>query len=166
MVRSEINREEMIGRTYGNREVLSIFSRGDKTRSAQVMTKCACGYVGRTSARYLLMGRRTDCGCHNKRNTLPTGVAEMNRRENLYKRGAEDRNLVWSLTREQFEHLLSSPCFYCSAPPITGIDRKEPTVGYVLSNCLPCCYVCNRMKSDLTYTAFITRVRAIAEHTK
>jgi hypothetical protein len=29
-----------------------------------------------------------------------------------------------------------------------GIDRVINTVGYTVNNCVPCCFVCNKAKSD------------------
>jgi hypothetical protein len=30
-----------------------------------------------------------------------------------------------------------------------GLDRKNPSLGYLLSNVVPCCVVCNKIKNNL-----------------
>jgi hypothetical protein len=42
-----------------------------------------------------------------------------------------------------------------------GIDRIDSSIGYILSNCRPCCRTCNVAKSDLSETEFwnwLTRI--------
>lgn len=36
-----------------------------------------------------------------------------------------------------------------------GIDRKDSGRGYYQENCLPCCKICNVMKSTMSYNDFI-----------
>jgi hypothetical protein len=37
-----------------------------------------------------------------------------------------------------------------------NLDRKDPNVGYVKSNCVVCCHRCNRAKSNLfTYEEWV-----------
>jgi len=45
-----------------------------------------------------------------------------------------------------------------------GVDRIDPTCGYVLSNCQPACWRCNRMKANLSEEKFLTKIRLIYEH--
>ena len=35
-----------------------------------------------------------------------------------------------------------------------SIDRKDPTIGYLKSNCVPACTQCNRIKNDLSLAAW------------
>ena len=32
-----------------------------------------------------------------------------------------------------------------------GIDRKNSNLGYSLENIVPCCFICNRGKSNMNY---------------
>ena len=43
-----------------------------------------------------------------------------------------------------------------------GIDRIDSSIGYVVENCVPCCTLCNRMKSNLSGREFIAHVDRIA----
>lgn len=70
----------------------------------------------------------------------------------------------FEITFEQFKKIFSKPCHYCGDSRRVGIDRKNNKVGYVKSNCLPCCWPCNRAKSRLGYDFFIERCLKIAQH--
>lgn len=84
----------------------------------------------------------------------------------IYKQGAVKRSLVFSLTREEFETIIGKSCYYCGTAPslrnvngcdlvCNGIDRKDSSFGYYQENCLPCCKICNVMKSTMTCNDFI-----------
>jgi 5-methylcytosine-specific restriction endonuclease McrA len=67
------------------------------------------------------------------------------------KQAAKKRGYAWVLSRVEFEAIISNPCHYCEgAISVTGsgIDRLDNTKGYELSNCVPCCRECNRLKGD------------------
>ena len=42
-----------------------------------------------------------------------------------------------------------------------GIDRMNQSVGYIQSNCVSCCAMCNWMKGSLDSATFIKRIRHI-----
>lgn len=44
-----------------------------------------------------------------------------------------------------------------------GIDRVDSLTGYILSNCVPCCYICNRAKSDMSHQEFMNWLDQILE---
>lgn len=77
-----------------------------------------------------------------------------------YKKGAEQRRLIFELTLEEFKNLVLSACFYCGQPPeknrirYSGIDRIKNNVGYVLKNCVGCCGKCNHMKFTMEVSEF------------
>lgn len=57
----------------------------------------------------------------------------------------------WDISEKDYSYLLSKPCHYCHGPLNKmgrGLDRKNNSVGYLLSNVVPCCKSCNTMKSD------------------
>lgn len=75
------------------------------------------------------------------------------------------KGLVWELEEQQALDMLASPCRYCGLLPedrVNGIDRVNSSVGYVPSNCVPCCKTCNMMKGCLDPATFVTRCRHIA----
>lgn len=75
---------------------------------------------------------------------------------------AKFKGWEFSLTREQFDALVGRPCFYCDASS-SGLDRQDPSKGYVPENVVPCCPQCNFGKSDASVSEFIGHCRKIAE---
>lgn len=105
-----------------------------------------------------------DFGAHRK----PYGVSSFNRLVRQYKANAKRRNFTFELTDDEVKVLTSRNCFYCGAPPscvmksddshgeyiYNGIDRQDPTQGYVWTNCVTACTICNRAKSNMTLEAW------------
>ena len=79
---------------------------------------------------------------------------------------ARGRGLGNSLTFDHFKDLTSQPCTYCDqfspGHDYVGIDQLIPGAGYDLANCIPCCSVCNRMKSDMPLGDFLAHIQRIA----
>lgn len=81
-----------------------------------------------------------------------------------YGNGAINRNYAFELTEEQFMTFWDKPCHYCKLPINgIGIDRVDNSIGYVMSNCVPCCTVCNMMKFKQSYKHFIAKCVQIAK---
>ncbi len=73
-----------------------------------------------------------------------------------YKANAKRRKIEWALTKEEFTLFWQKPCSYCAAEIETiGLDRMDPSQGYVVSNIVSCCWRCNEMKSDRSVSEFI-----------
>lgn len=88
-------------------------------------------------------------------------------RFNIYKKNAKKRNLVFSLTKDDFYRLTSKQCIYCGdLNDYNGIDRIDSTKGYFLENCVPCCEICNKMKLDHQYNFWISHMQKILERQK
>jgi hypothetical protein len=64
-----------------------------------------------------------------------------NAKDNAIRRG-----LKWALADEQYATMWAMPCAYCGESPGRGVDRQDNDIGYVPSNCVPCCKICNRGK--------------------
>lgn len=100
-----------------------------------------------------------------------------------YKRHAREDNREFSLTESEFLNIVNKPCTYCGAKPsnllskkkvtdtitkqrkrvvsseqvyYSGIDRVDNSVGYIFSNCVPCCKMCNKAKHYHTADEFIS----------
>ena len=153
-----------IGVTYGKWTTKEYFGRGI------YLCECACGKRLKISACSLEQGERTMCvRC---RAGMPEGQAAANECYGNYRGNARRSKRDFELTRDQAFQFFESPCYYCGLPPygnykgfkFTGIDRIDNSVGYVLSNCLPCCSICNHMKHVLSYDDFLAHVSRIVEH--
>jgi len=94
-----------------------------------------------------------------------------------YRMQAKRRNIEFKLKQKDFLQIIEQKCFYCGAEhsntEITpsghillynGIDRLDNTRGYELDNVVPCCKICNHMKSDLPYDVFKEQIKKVYEY--
>jgi hypothetical protein len=79
-----------------------------------------------------------------------------------------------------FRSISSKPCHYCGSDPkpryskyrksdvtpylCNGIDRVDNGRGYVLSNCVSCCGLCNYMKRSLPRQKFLDHIQKISSY--
>jgi len=105
----------------------------------------------------------------------PKGVASFNEYFYRYRYDANRRGIEWAISKRYFKNLTSSNCSYCGDPPslnfqakrynggylCNGIDRIDNNLGYIESNVVPCCTVCNMMKKKLTHNEFISKIKQI-----
>jgi hypothetical protein len=81
---------------------------------------------------------------------------------------AHKRGYEFTLTEEFFLKTISSPCYYCNhfkEGEAVGIDRINNSIGYLPENCVPCCEICNRMKSFYHPVFFVEKAVHIAANT-
>ena len=108
----------------------------------------------------------------NWRDRNPEKMEEANRkrRESLdvhykiYQRTARLKKLKFELSEEEFKTLVVNPCYYCSIideKGFNGIDRMNQSIGYIQSNGVSCCAMCNWLKGSLDSATFIKRIRHI-----
>lgn len=81
-----------------------------------------------------------------------------------YRRKALDRGLFFALSQDEFDALVQRACVFCGELPGLGIDRKDNRVGYILVNCQPCCWLCNRMKRELTPKQYLDQARRVTRY--
>ena len=68
---------------------------------------------------------------------------------NMYKRYDKNKNKENDLTVEWFkENISSKPCLYCGDTENIGADRIDNTKGHTKDNVVPCCTICNKVRSD------------------
>ncbi len=83
-------------------------------------------------------------------------------------RNAYIRKLLFLLTQQDFERLVSQACYYCgfySSIRSVSIDRIDNNKGYILSNCISSCRECNMMKGGQHPIEFLSKVEAIHHYT-
>jgi hypothetical protein len=79
-----------------------------------------------------------------------------------YKKGGP---IPFEIQHAEFVAILAHACHYCGTTERRrGLDRLEPALGYLLTNVVPACALCNRMRMDMGYSAFLAHVRAISTH--
>ncbi len=135
---------------------------------------CECGNVHKVRSTHLTNGAVKSCGCINKEKGENSGrtflLAE-------YRCGARDRGLMWDLTIEEFSTLTSSNCVYCGIEPryekitkhnktykYNGIDRIDSNIGYVTTNVVSCCGICNRGKSNMDNRAWEEHLNQLVKY--
>lgn len=133
---------------------------------------CDCGKECIKSTTRTIHG--ISCGC--KRLASKKSLVEKIFKQ--YKKHALERNLHFNLSIEQLEKLIFNNCFYCGIEPsnkisssnkklnikYNGIDRKNNHTGYNISNCVPCCYNCNRSKNNQSIEEFEAWLNNLVKH--
>ena len=71
---------------------------------------------------------------------------------------ARYRGIAWELTKEQYQHLISQPCFYgkdhTAGETNIGLDRLDHRKGYTIVNSVSCCAFHNGQKGHLECIGF------------
>ncbi len=137
--------------------------------------ECSCGGSKTVSATNLIHGHTTSCGCAGnwKARYLSTEDYLVQYLLRSYERGAKERSIIWQISEATFRALIFQPCYYCSVPPsnviirkrkeirYNGIDRMDNAQGYLETNVVSCCTVCNQMKSDRSLREFLDHIRKV-----
>lgn len=161
----------------------------EKHRSRWWIVKCECGREKSIRANSLKSGMTTSCGkfpCRPTRMKLfgeaakwsayKAQIASLKIRNKKRRAGP----LVWGLSLEQFLEITSSPCHYCGIAwsrifpnykksingryKHNGIDRVNSSVGYIPSNCVPCCTNCNLAKAQMSVEEFRVWISRVYHH--
>jgi len=184
-------RKDLTGKRFGNllvlREVDPVVAKsGALVHWWECM--CDCGKPTTVRRNGLTSGGTKSCGCKQKESVrrmarerrLSPGRSQRNILLKSYKTAAANRELVWALTDEQFDALISGDCHYCDAEPVpprrrkvrtnlygeftyNGIDRLDNTLGYVVGNVVSCCIHCNKMKNNRTVQEFLQHIQLVLE---
>lgn len=172
-----------IGKVYSRLTIVNFlyYKVYSKSRAPIFNCKCECGTYKEVSLWDLKRESTKSCGCLTKdRMSLTEGEAAFNATYGKYKIAAEKRGYEFNLTPEQFKEITQKNCFYCGTPPsnkshnqndtgdyiYSGIDRKDNNIGYEVDNCLPCCKVCNRAKSSMSFDEFLEWIQTIKNYDK
>lgn len=67
-----------------------------------------------------------------------------------YRSSDKKRGHQFDLSKEWFiENILRKSCYYCGTNNQIGAERVVNSVGHIKSNIIPCCAVCNSVRSDI-----------------
>jgi hypothetical protein len=187
-IEENMDKPNLVGEKFGL--LMVIASTKSKHNRSRWICQCECGKNCISTGKTLREGKKKSCGClrrlssqekarsMSKANTLPVGVASMNQMMATYKWQATKRGLEFSISPIEFSELTSQVCFYCGESPkysyqgascktpycYNGIDRLNNSVGYILSNCVPCCKVCNFMKRTNSLEEFLNKCKQIVDY--
>lgn len=91
-------------------------------------------------------------------------------RYGTYRLHASERGLTFDLTLEEFSTITSQKCHYCNEFTINknycGVDRVRNNEGYSLTNCVPCCTMCNLMKHTHNQQEWIEHMKKVLNNIK
>jgi hypothetical protein len=80
---------------------------------------------------------------------------------NYYRQNAKRDHREFLLTTDQFRCITSRPCQYCGSTEQIGVDRVDNALGYVVENSVPCCWTCNKWKSNMSREQFLAHNKKI-----
>lgn len=170
-----------IGKTY-NFLTIETFSGINKWRRREFLCQCRCGKKIKAELTRLKNKHTQSCGCirDERRNAgakqyrelrMPRGESSFNIVFYRYLSAAKKRKMSFSLSRDVFRQLTSSPCDYCGALPsqcttqksdkyrgkyiYSGLDRVDNSRGYDEDNVVPCCAQCNYAKCEKSREEFL-----------
>lgn len=167
---------EYIGQKFNKLTILKLVPRIN-SNLARYLCKCDCGNEIEVNYSSLKHNKVGSCGCLialiNKGKNRPNkskgfGVRSFNAVYLSYRCSAKKRGFDFKLTKEEFKEITSLNCVYCGKEPsmfigntikygcyfYNGIDRIDNEIGYIKSNCSPCCKTCNYMKKELSLEEF------------
>ncbi len=94
--------------------------------------------------------------CHNRETTKGMKNRPIKELIRTYRRTAHKKGREFDLTEDFIESCLEKPCLYCGEDSLLmTLDRKDSDIGYLESNCVPCCIRCNLVKADMPYEAWV-----------
>jgi len=170
---------DLLGQHFGK---LVVIRHSEKRKDRRILWECLCdcGNTTYLTSSALISGNTKSCGCWNfEHSQKGVGWAALNRLYSRYEKSARARKLLFEISIEEFASIISLNCYYCGQPPSSGvhehgksfngnilyngIDRFDNFIGYTLSNCVPCCSLCNYAKRDLDYSQFISWANRLHE---
>lgn len=181
------NTPVQIGQVYGHLTVIERLP--NEVYGAKGMTrpvfkcKCSCEREIPVYSHYLVRGTATDCGCRlseklaeNRRGEY--GVSVRNYIISTYRSNAKRKDLDFEISDEEMIVMFQQDCHFCGRPPhntvtkkhaygsytYNGIDRLDPSRGYVAGNVVSCCKTCNYLKNGYTEDEFKEIILRIANH--
>ncbi len=174
---------DLTNQRFGRWFVIKRAGSSKTRRQSMWECRCDCGIIKRVVSSSLTGGKSKSCGCLQRevtsnRHRLPDGEASFNALYRNYKTNARSTGRLFNLTKLQFRKLIQQNCFYCNLPPhkifknrkstvgfvYNGIDRVDNSKGYVIDNCVSCCWKCNHMKYTYETSEFLDKVKLIYEN--
>ena len=145
--------------------MLSVVSKAGHDRNGRSLwlCRCSCGNEKVVLGKLLRKGSARSCGCSTKRKSFWPKY-EYAMMFNSYRSRAKAKKMAFTLGREQFLQLLSSPCRYCGSRIDVGVGRRNSKEGYTMENSVSACRICNYGKNTGTeedFLAYIDRIRKL-----
>lgn len=175
---------DLMGKKFGRLTVIEKIDkpRNSKTKNRGTYWLCNCSCDNKTiivSGASLRSGNTQSCGCLQKESGFKEyQIATFNRLYKSYLIKAEQRNLVFEISKDYFYTMTKQNCFYCGKEPhqviksksnngdyiYNGIDRLYSDKGYTKGNCVPCCGQCNVAKMAIPHDEFLIWIDRVYKH--
>lgn len=165
---------ELVGKRFGYLTILKQVS--SKSRGTRWLCRCDCGNEKEVDWSNLQSGQTVSCNCGLWKKRMQAESVLSNALYVQYVMGAKKRGFLFNLAKEEVKELTTRKCHYCGSEPSTllkrprgtllynGIDRVDNTIGYLASNCVTCCKVCNFMKGTMSHQQFLEHVAKISKY--
>lgn len=72
----------------------------------------------------------------------------LNRIHTRYKASDKIEKRKFDLSLDFVKQKAILPCSYCGTPNAMGFDRLNNNIGHTEENCVPCCSICNYVRSN------------------
>lgn len=181
------NLVDLSGCRFGRLTVSNEHKRVSSGKYFVTKWKCICDCKKQTWVQSSSLHNKTttSCGCYAKQraseaNSIEPGLSAKRNVFSLYKIAAKRRNLSFNLSFDEFIIFCKQNCYYCGSQSLNkcivegnngefiynGIDRVDNEKGYSLQNCVTACKICNRAKSIMNKSDFISWIKKASEHIK
>lgn len=177
-LRRENNRKRAakidVGRRFGR---LTVVGRHGSSVLGRSLWDCICDCGGKSTVagRSLIHGHSKSCGSNACRTKFESAA---NKLLSAYRCCMTARKLGFSLSESEFFELTTLACEYCGCLPFrtirsnnrfssytyNGLDRVDNLSGYHRGNVVPCCYDCNRAKTDRSVSEFFEWIDRVHSH--
>jgi hypothetical protein len=101
-----------------------------------------------------------------------------NRKSKAIRENAQQRSIVFELSKDDIKSKIFDNCFYCGIKPlneaysydkkytmlVNGLDRRDNSIGYTIENTVPCCNQCNFAKNSYTEEEFCNHIKRVYEY--
>ena len=172
--RNESLRESLIGKRFGKLVVTKFIKTEDRRSYFEVA--CDCGVKKVLKHTNFTMGGTTSCGCRRYEDMDGRQYQKYYRQ---YGWSSKKRDLLFELSFDVFKKIILQNCYYCGDIPrkishvkmkrmdldphilANGIDRLKNDIGYIESNCVPCCPTCNYLKQEHNDDIFLELISKI-----
>jgi len=157
---------------------------------------CECGNTTYVIGSMVTSGNTSSCGCYRKERLAKSCriLGKKSRKyEPMITSAHVVWGNYKECDFDTFFRLSRQPCYYCECPPsnlfnagskpsggyynsdyqkqygdftYNGLDRIDSTKGHLSDNVVPCCFDCNRAKSNHTLEEFLAHIERMYEGTR
>ena len=166
------NKLDLTGQRFG--WLVAVSPAPDRNGKTEWHCECDCGKTAVVGTAQLRKAMTRSCGClyaqHRGKGLviMPYGASALNGVYDKYRRSARHRSVYFSMTKVEFEEVVSRPCHYCgdTGPERTyrGMTRTDTALGYRLPNVVACCGQCSRVKQLMGDAEFLDWISRIYRH--